>query len=108
MPVWQRQSFFRAPVLLLLVLVFLFVIALGLRLYNIDEPPSDFHPTRQYRSMIIARGYYYEALKTAPEWKRNLASLNKQREGSLEPPIMELMGSFAYRTFGGEHLWIPR
>jgi hypothetical protein len=108
MTVWQRKSFFRAPVLLLLVLVFLFGIALGLRLYNIAEPPSDFHPTRQYRSAIIARGYYYEALRTAPEWKRDLAGLNKQREDSLEPPIMELMASFAYRIYGGEHLWIPR
>ena len=98
----------RPPVLRLLMVSFLFIIAFGLRLYNINEPPLDFHPTRQYRSALIARGYYFETLEKAPEWKKNLASLNKQGEGILEPPIMELMTSFAYRTLGGEHLWVAR
>jgi hypothetical protein len=86
----------------MLIVSLIFVAAFGLRLYDIDEPPVDFHPTRQYHSAIMARGYYFEALGSAPEWKRDLAILNKQKETIIEPPIMELMASFAYRAVGGE------
>jgi hypothetical protein len=36
------------------------LLALGivLRLINVTDPPLDFHPTRQLRSAIIARGMY--------------------------------------------------
>jgi len=49
------------------LLAVLFVIALGLRFYQIGEPPLDFHATRQYRSLLIARSFYYESLTTLPE-----------------------------------------
>src|SRR5215216_2272 len=104
----RKQSFLQVPILRLLALGCLFALALGLRLYSIDQPPLDFHPTRQYRSALIARGYYFEALNTAPAWKKDLANLNKQQQGILEPPIMEVVTSFAYRILGGEYLWVPR
>ncbi len=56
----------------------------------------------------MARGYYFEALESVPEWQRDLAILNKQKETIIEPPILELVASFAYRAIGGEYLWIPR
>ena len=105
----DRPSLLHRPVWQLLFVGFLFVIALGLRLLYVDQPPLDFHPVRQYHSALVARGYYFEALKTAPEWKRELASLNKQEEGIVEPPIMEILTAyFAYSILGGEHLWVPR
>lgn len=108
MTVSKREFFTQKLVLRSLIITLLIVAAFGLRLYGIDEPLVDFAPTRQYHSAIIARGYYFEALQTAPEWQRDLAILNKQREGILEPPIMEMAASVAYRISGGEHLWIPR
>ena len=104
----EIQFFTRRPILQLFIIGFLFISALGIRLYHIQDPPLDFQPTRQYHSALIAKGYYFESLKAIPEWRRRVARLNKQRLGILEPQVMELMASFAYRLAGGEHLWIPR
>ena len=32
-------------------------LALGARLYGIDEPPLDSHPTREYHSFTLARDF---------------------------------------------------
>lgn len=92
----------------LFILGFLFLVALVVRLYRIDEPSVNFHATRQYRSLLIARGYYLESAQAVPEWKKEVAKINQQRQGVLEPPIMELLVSAAYRLLGGERIWIPR
>jgi len=87
----------------------LFIAAFGIRIYHIAEPPLDFHPTRQYRSAIIARGYFFRLQQSPlPDWERNVATINRNREGILEPPIMEVLASSAYRIAGAEYLWIPR
>lgn len=99
---------FSDRLVLVCIIGFMFVTALGIRVYHISEPPFDFHSTRQYRSAIISRGYYFEAVKSIPEWRRQVASINKEREGILEPPVMELISSIIYRVIGGEYLWIPR
>jgi len=104
----KEHPFLQKPVLRLLILCLLFVAAFGLRLYLIDQPPVDFAATRQYHSAILARGYYFEALESAPQWKRDIASLNEQRETIVEPPLMELAASYAYHALGGEYLWFPR
>ena len=105
---YEKRFPFQAPVLWSLLVGLLFIAAFGLRLYHIDGPPMDFHPTRQYHSAVMARGYYFEASDSAPEWKRELAILNERREGIIEPPSVEVMAFLAYRAVGGEHLWIPR
>src|SRR3712207_1056603 len=105
---YKERFTFQAPVLWTLLIGLLSIAALGVRVYHIDDPPMDFHPTRQYHSAVMARGYYYEAADSAPHWKRELAILNGQREGIIEPPIVELAAFLAYRVLGGEHLWIPR
>lgn len=92
----------------LIMLYVLFAVAFGLRLVHSDAPPLDFHTTRQYRSLIIARGYYAEAQTSLSEQQRRIAIANRQSQGILEPPIMELLVSSAYRVMGGEHFWIPR
>lgn len=86
----------------------LFIIAFGIRLYRVSEPPLDFHSTRQFHSAIIARDYYYKTLNSIPEWKKEVASINRELESVLEPPIMELITALYYRLAGGEYLWIPR
>src|SRR5437773_1019332 len=92
----------------LLILVFLFIAALGIRLYHIDEPPLNFHATRQYRSLIIARGYYFDKSTSIPEREKQVALFSQQKQGILEPPIMEFLVSIGYRVLGGERFWLPR
>jgi hypothetical protein len=91
-----------------LILFFLYAAALTIRLYHVNEPPLNFHATRQYRSLIIARGFYYEHSADIPEWKRQIASLNKNGQGILEPPVMELLTALGYRILGGEQYWISK
>ncbi len=107
-PAQETQFFPQKPALLMLILVLLFIAAFLIRIHHIDEPPLDFNPVRQYRSAIIARGLYFETVESIPEWRKEVASINKQQQGVLEPPIMEYVAFFAYRVVGGEHLWIPR
>ena len=86
----------------------LFAAGLAIRLIHLDQPPLDFHPTRQYRSAIIAHGYYFAGLSAVPQWEKDVAELNKQGQWTLEPPLLELMAATAYRLTGVERLWMPR
>jgi hypothetical protein len=90
------------------VLVLLFVTALGLRLVHIDQPPLDFHAVRQYHTLVVARDYYYKLGGSAPEWQRELASLNRERQDKWEPSILPALAAFGYLAVGGEHFWVPR
>jgi 4-amino-4-deoxy-L-arabinose transferase-like glycosyltransferase len=92
-----------------LQLFLLLVISFSIRLYNIDKPPLDFSPVRQYQNAHIARGIYLENQKAVPEWRKQIAKLNTERMGFvLEPRFMEYLTVLGYRFFGNEHLWIPR
>jgi len=97
---FEIRSFLRKRGLQLLILGFLFVAAFCLRLYGIDNPPMDVADSRQYHSALLTRGFY--------EWLLAGELETFPRDGILEPPILELAASFAYRILGGEHLWIPR
>lgn len=92
----------------LLIVGFLFIAALGIRLYHVDEPPLNFHATRQYRSLIIARGFYYAGNPSIRESSRKVARVSMERQGLLEPPIVEFLVSTIYRIVGEERFWIPR
>jgi hypothetical protein len=85
--------------------ILLFCVALGVRLVGLSEPPLDFHPTRQYHSVLLARHFYIKSVPDAPEWRRRLAENRGER---LEPPLMERAAAFFYRLRGGEDLRIPR
>lgn len=93
---------------LVLLLVVLFAMGLVVRLFDIANPPLDFHPTRQYHGVVIAHAMYLETLEDIPEWQREVARLNSEYEPALEPPIMEAMAVLGYSLLGGEYLWIPR
>lgn len=89
-----------------LIIGFLFLAALGVRLPYINR--IELHPAREYRSALIARGYYFETLESIPEWKRQVAIINRQEPPPLEPRILELLASIGYRLIDGEHLWVPQ
>ncbi len=104
----EGQILFNNPWLIRLVLVFLFILGLGIRLYDLKDPPLDFHPTRQLGSAVISRGMYYQNLTDVPDWQRETAiSLWQDRE-IYEPRILEWIVANSYRILGGEHLWVAR
>src|SRR5882724_4299043 len=107
-PVHVTETPPRVPCPRWLILAFLFLAALGIRLYHSTDPPLDFHATRQYRSLIIARGFYVDHLASTPEWTREVAHCSQKKQGVLEPPIMEFVVATGYRGLGGERLWLPR
>lgn len=90
------------------LLCLLLASAFCVRLYGIGQPPLEFEPTRQYRSAIIARGYYFGNTDSVPGGRREIALINKEAEGLEEPPITELIVFINYVFAGGEFLWISR
>jgi len=86
----------------------LLLIGLGLRLVDLTDPPFDFHPTRQLRAAIIARGMYYEMLPGADPVLREQASTLRMALISYEPQVFERLVALTYLVAGGEHLWIAR
>ena len=91
-----------------LVLVIFFLLGLGIRLYDLSDPPLDFHPTRQLHSAIVARGIYYAMAPDSDLSTRDQAVSLKATIGAFEPPIIETITAFVYKAMGGENLAIPR
>lgn len=99
---------FFTPKLRLYVVIFLFLVAFIIRFYHINQLSLNFHVLRQHHSAIIARGYYFETLTTIPEWRREIALINKQGMAMLEPRIIERLASLGYQLVGWEDLRIPQ
>lgn len=91
-----------------LVLALILVAGVGIRLYDLTDPPLDFHSTRQLWSAIIARGLYYQGLESVPAWQRSLAVEAWKAKPAIEPVIFESLVALTYRLVGQEILWIPR
>ncbi len=85
----------------------LVVAALTLRLQHLDQPLLNFHPTRQYRSALIARACYYDHADV-PDWARAIARSNRDIQPAREPPILEWLSCGAYRALGAERREVPR
>lgn len=79
-----------------------------LRLTAFDQPPLDFHATRQLHSAEIARGMYYSTLPDMPVWQLELARAGQAEKGLIEPQIMESLSAAAWTVLGGEYLAVPR
>ena len=92
---------------LLFCLVLAFILALGIRLYDLDDLPLDFNPARQLFSMLKARGMYYAMTPGLPEWQREIAIYQWKSSPVIEPPVLEALVAVSYRAFG-ENLAIPR
>ena len=81
------QTFFpRKGFLRVLLLGLLFAGASGIRLYHIGDPPLDFHPTRQYRSALLARAIYFNTSSSVTKQDKMVAWAAKP--GVLEPPLI--------------------
>ncbi len=90
------------------LLALVFLIGLGVRLYDLQDPPLDFHPTRQLHSALIARGMYYQQRSDLPDWQREMAVSQWQQEGEIEPQLFERLVAWLYRQVGETDLRIPR
>jgi 4-amino-4-deoxy-L-arabinose transferase-like glycosyltransferase len=94
--------------LFLITVVVIFLIGLGIRFYDLTDAPLDFHPTRQLYSAIKARGMFYQKSETVPQWQKDYAVEQWNRQGLIEPPVLERLSAYAYQIAGREILWIPR
>jgi 4-amino-4-deoxy-L-arabinose transferase-like glycosyltransferase len=97
---------FRKPLLYVLV-VSLFLLGIGLRFYDLTDPPLD-SAYRQLHAAIIARGMYYQMLPTADPDLRQAAISLWHFEDVFEPPVFERIVAVTYLLTGGERIWIPR
>jgi len=103
------KSFFgQSDIKLRLSLGLIFILGLGIRLYDLTDPPLDFHSTRQLWSAIIARGMYYQGLEDAEDWERDLAVEAWKEKPAIEPTIFEAVVALTYKVVGREIIWIPR
>ncbi|HVN17004.1 MAG TPA: glycosyltransferase family 39 protein [Anaerolineales bacterium] len=98
---------FFSPRYLTLILILLFGLGFGIRLYELTNPPLDFHPTRQLLSAIKARGMYYQGRSDLPAAQRQFAVQEWKSKAEIEPEIVEHLAAFIYR-FTGEQIWIGR
>ncbi len=93
-----------------IVLLLLLLCGFAVRLYDLTDPPLDFHASRQLRSAIIARSFYYADFVPSGESESptiSLASDLAQLE-RYEPPIMEWIMSRMDRVIGAEQFWTGR
>jgi hypothetical protein len=89
-------------------LIFIFGLGLGLRLFDLTDQPIDFHPTRQLRGAIIARGIYYSLSPSIDPVIKAQAASFQESTGKYEPPILESLVALTYLMVGQEQLWISR
>ncbi len=90
--------------------LFILLLALGglLRLLDLTDPPLDFHTSRQLRNSLVAREIYYNALPSATEEQRQLATSFANSVGKYEPPVIETIVAYSYFLTGGENIAVAR
>lgn len=93
-----------------LVGILIFIFGFGIRVYQINNPPLDFHMIRQLRGSIIARGYYYQLQPTADQQKQSLAiQLSSQAQRDVyEPSVLESIVAISYVALGSEQPGVVR
>jgi hypothetical protein len=89
------------------MLIILLGVGFAVRLVNIHTPPLDFHPVRQLRSALIARGYFFQSNPNADPALR-AAAVSMMPSDVHEPPLYEQIVAVAYQVIGSEQLWISR
>ncbi|HSM25210.1 MAG TPA: glycosyltransferase family 39 protein [Anaerolineaceae bacterium] len=104
----EGTLFNKSKTLYLGAIIFIFLLGLAIRFYDLTDAPLDFHPTRQLYSALKARGMYYEKLEIVDEEKREFAVKHWKIQGLIEPPVMERLTATIYQVVGNEILWIPR
>jgi hypothetical protein len=91
-----------------LIVVGLFLLGGLIRLIDLADPPLDFHPTRQLRNALVARGIYYRLAAEADPARREAAAAFQRAVGQYEPPILESLVAVGYRIAGQEIPWLAR
>lgn len=91
-----------------ILLIIMLVAGFAVRMVDLTDQPLDFHPTRQLRGAIIARGIYSQIVPYADPQKQAAAVATWQSMPKYEPPIFESIVALTYAATGGEHLWIAR
>ncbi|MBL7049770.1 MAG: glycosyltransferase family 39 protein [Nitrospira sp.] len=105
----KQMSWLQSKQIRALIILLVFVAAFVVRLHNINKPPLDFAPIRQYQAAHLTRSYFYEDLEAIPVWKREMAKTNyEMMTFTLEPQIMETLALYGFRATGKENLSIPR
>ncbi len=104
----STQSERRLSLPLLISVVILFILGIVLRLIDLNEPPLDFHTSRQLRNSIVAREIYYELSPTVDSQRYKLAVSFANSVGRYEPPIIESLVAVTYRLIGRESYAVPR
>jgi hypothetical protein len=104
----SQPTFFSSRAARVAALLFIFVIALAIRLFDLTDPPLDFHPTRQLLSAIKARALYF---RTKPvgysEIQMDIGKRQARLKAQVEPEVLETLVAYTYR-FTGEKLWVAR
>jgi 4-amino-4-deoxy-L-arabinose transferase-like glycosyltransferase len=90
------------------VLLVIFSAGLAVRLYDLTDPPLDFHPHRQIHSAILARGFFAEMEDHLPDFERDRSKAMGNSEMWIEPPLLESLTAITYYLVGGEILWAAR
>lgn len=93
---------------LLISLVVLFVLGVILRLIDSNDPPLDFHTSRQLRNSIVAREMYYHLMPQVDPTEQKLTISFANAVGNYEPPIIESIVALTERIVGVESYSIPR
>lgn len=92
----------------LLLLIALFGVASAIRVFGISDIPMDFHPTKQFRSALTTRAYFYRDNASVEQWKKEVAEDNLKRIGVIVPTVQERVIAKIYSLSGEERLWIGR
>jgi hypothetical protein len=90
------------------LLALLLVLGGVLRLLDLQDPPLDFHASRQLRNSLVARDIYYHLLPDADPRTLALTTSFRRSVGQYEPPLIESLVAMTYRLAGGESYAIPR
>lgn len=105
----SSKSFFGSrSVYFWITLGVIFVLGFGIRLYDLTDPPLDFHATRQLFSALISRGMYYQSNDSYPEWQQDVAVQSWQDKQVIEPRIVETLVAWTYSIIGREVIWVAR
>jgi 4-amino-4-deoxy-L-arabinose transferase-like glycosyltransferase len=103
----MKESIFSPRFYQKIALILLVVFGLGIRLFDLTDPPLDFHSTRQMLSLSKARGMYYETLTNISPEQRKFAIQQWRFAASVEPEFFERVVAVTYR-FTGEQIWVAR
>jgi len=106
----ETTFFTRYRFMLLFTVAMIFVLGLGIRFYDLTDPPLDFHATRQLRAALMARGFYHQWFDDprVEDWQREMAVEQLTGSEIIEPPIFEMAMALVYKIVGMEQPWIAR